>query len=580
MSRVFFLALLMMVLEPGMANAQLRMSTSDAQRLRAASALESRGDYQGAEEILLELLHERPDSDGGLFALERILRHQGEIIRILGSIDSFLEREPESSGVRFLKLRVLTDVDSLQAVRREAEVWLDTQPEDRVAYREVGRAYERAFGAAEALRLLRRGRGALGPNSLAMEIGDMLAAMDDPLGAAEEWALAVGDDGSQISTVVRRVQALTKESEEAAKRVVERLAASVMPARRKAAARAALDLNIRSLVFGLVRDAANDLEGRERSAFLSDAARRARDRGLNEVASWAYDQLGAGASTLAERRQFDQGIVDAALAAGDTVGALEAQIRVAGSFSAGSVDRRRAMAQVIRLETVRSGPSDLRSMLRDFIEAFPNAPEVDELAATVAAVLQSLGDASGASAVLDGVEGPRSSLERGYLLLAEGDLEEGRSALLLAHTGLPAADATAVIQFASLLGRLSSAAASVLADAGVKAHRGQYLEAALGLSDSVAGLDLEEAPPVLAEAARIAVEGEERELAADLRSRLIQEYPNASETAEAALALARYRAQRPQGVEEAIRLLEELITKRPNAAIVPDARIELQRLQG
>ena len=142
-------------------------------------------------------------------------------------------------------------------------------------------------------------------------------------------------------------------------------------------------------------------------------------------------------------------------------------------------------------------------MLRDFIEAFPNAPEVDELAATVAAVLQSLGDASGASAVLDGVEGPRSSLERGYLLLAEGDLEEGRSALLLAHTGLPAADATAVIQFASLLGRLSSAAASVLADAGVKAHRGQYLEAALGLSDSVAGLDLEEAPPVLAEAARI-----------------------------------------------------------------------------
>jgi len=238
------------------------------------------------------------------------------------------------------------------------------------------------------------------------------------------------------------------------------------------------------------------------------------------------------------------------------------------------------MAQVIRLETVRSGPSDLRSMLQDFIEAFPTAPEVDELAATVAAVLQSLGDASGASAVLDGVEGPRSSLERGYLLLAEGDLEEGRSALLLAHTGLPAADATNVIQFASLLGRLSSAASFVLADAGVKAHRGQYREAALGLSDSAVGLGLEEAPPVLAEAARIAVEGGERELAADLRSRLIQEYPNAPEMAEAALALARYRAQRPQGVEEAIRLLEELITKRPNAAIVPDARIELQRLQG
>ena len=132
MIRVLFLALFSMLLGPGIANAQLRMSTTDAQRLRAASALESRGDYQGAEEILLELLDERPNSDGGLFALERILRHQGEIIRILGSIDSFLEKEPESSGVRFLKLRVLTDVDSLQAVRREAEVWLDTNPEVRV----------------------------------------------------------------------------------------------------------------------------------------------------------------------------------------------------------------------------------------------------------------------------------------------------------------------------------------------------------------------------------------------------------------------------------------------------------------
>ena len=114
---------------------------------------------------------------------------------------------------------------------------------------------------------------------------------------------------------------------------------------------------------------------------LFRSARRARDSGLNEVASWAYDQLGAGASTLAERRQFDQRIVDAALAAGDTVGALEAQMRVAESFSMGSVDRRRAMAQVIRLETVRSDPSDLRSMLQDFVEAFPKAIKIPDIEA-------------------------------------------------------------------------------------------------------------------------------------------------------------------------------------------------------
>jgi tetratricopeptide (TPR) repeat protein len=556
------------------------MSNTDAQRLRSASALESQGDYQGAEEILRALLDERPNSDGGLFALERVLRHQGEIIRILGSIDSFLEEEPESSGVRFLKLRILTEVDSLQAVRREAEVWLDAEPTGEVAYREIGRAYEHAFGAVEALGLLRRGRAMLPPNSLAIEIGDLLAATDDFLGAADEWAVAVGDDGAQISTITRRVQGLTEQSEEVARRIVNRLVTSDIPARRRAAVRAAVDLSLHQVALNVVRKVADELEGRERATFLADAARRARDTGMNEVASWAYDELGAGASSLAERRQFDQSIVDVTLAAGDTLTALEAQRRVAESFSVGSVDRRRAMAQVIQLESAHSGPDDLRTMLDDFRRDFPSAPELDDLAATISGALQVRGDALGASAVLDGVQGPKSSLERGYLLLAKGDLDGGRSALLLALTGLPAAEATSVIQLAGLLGRLSPPAALVLARAGVKAHHGQYLAAARDLSSAAADLDLEEAPTVLAEAARIALEGGEYELAADIHSFLIEEYPDAPEMAEAALALARHRAKRPRGIEEAIRLLEELITNRPNAAVVPDARVELQRLRG
>lgn len=85
---------------------------------------------------------------------------------------------------------------------------------------------------------------------------------------------------------------------------------------------------------------------------------------------------------------------------------------------------------------------------------------------------------------------------------------------------------------------------------------------------------------MLAEAARIAAEGDEAAVAADLRSILIEEYPNAPEVAEASLALARYRARTPRGVDEAIRLLEDLIANRPNAAVVPDARVELQRLRG
>ena len=565
---------------PMTADAQIRMRSSEAQKLRSASALESRGDYQGAEEVLRELLEEDPSSSGGLFALERVLRNQGEIIRILPAVNAFLAEDPASSGVRYLELRVLTEVDSLDAVRREAEAWLAADPENEVAYREIGRAYERAFGANEALDVLRQGRDIIGPGALAMEIGDLLAATGRTAEAADEWAVAVGDDAAQVSTVTRRVQGLTEDSDQAARRIVDRLAASDMLPRRRAAARVALDLGVGATALDLVRAVAGDLHGRARTTFLADAARRARDAGMAEVAAWAYDELGAGASSPAERRQFDQRIIDVALASGDTAAALEAQRRVAESFSPGSVDRRRASAQVIRLESGSSTPEELRSMLDTFRTDFPNAPEIDDLAATVAGVLQSRGDAAGATAVLEGVEGPKSSLERAYLLLADGAIDEGRSALLLALTGLPPSEATAVIQFAGLLGRLSATGAEALAGAGVKAHHGAHQEAARQLAEAANSVERAEAPVMLAEAARIAAEGDEAAVAADLRSILIEEYPNAPEVAEASLALARYRARTPRGVDEAIRLLEDLIANRPNAAVVPDARVELQRLRG
>ena len=61
---------------------------------------------------------------------------------------------------------------------------------------------------------------------------------------------------------------------------------------------------------------------------------------------------------------------------------------------------------------------------------------------------------------------------------------------------------------------------------------------------------------------------------------MIYEYPEAPELGDAALALARYRASTPNGIEQAIAILEELITTRPNAAVVPDARVELEKLKG
>jgi len=68
--------------------------------------------------------------------------------------------------------------------------------------------------------------------------------------------------------------------------------------------------------------------------------------------------------------------------------------------------------------------------------------------------------------------------------------------------------------------------------------------------------------------------------AAGLRQRLLDEFPEAPEVGEASLALAQYTAGVSGGREGAILLLESLIAERPNAAVVPAARRELERLRG
>lgn len=578
--RLLGIAMIALALTAAAGSAQSRRNSSEGRLLRDAAARESRGDFSGAEELLRQLLEEDPASSGGLHALERVLRARGETARILPAVDTFLEHEPSSSGVRYLKLRLLMELDSLDKLEREAELWFELDEDSEVPYREVARVYERAFGSERALSVLLKGRREMDrPEALALEVGDLHAAMGDREDAVEEWALAVGDDGAQAAAIARRVQGLTEGAEEAGKQLVGLLGESDVLARRLAGARVALDLRLEEESFDLAQSVAADLEERARASFLADVARRAREGDLARTASWAYDELGQDASSPSERRQFDQRIIDVALANGDTATALEAQRRVADSFSPGSVDRRRATAQVIRLESTESDPGRLGVLLRDFRDAFPNAPELDDLAATVAGGLQARGDLGGAAAVLEGIEGPKSGLERGYLLLDAGELEAGRRALLLAIGGLPPTEATDIIQFAGLMGRASETGAVLLAEAGVLAHRGQGAAAAQILAEAAGELEEEERAPLVAEAARIADRAGASGVAASIREILVATYEDTPEFGEASLSLARHKARTPGGVAEAILLLESLIVARPNAAVVPDARLELERLR-
>jgi tetratricopeptide (TPR) repeat protein len=541
-----------------------------------AATLESEGDLEGAEAAYRRLLEMDPLAAGTVFALERVLRASDQLGELQPIVVAFLARNAHPQ-VQELRLRLLTEADSANAMVSESERWLAADG-TQAAYLGVARTYARAFGPERALEVLRRGRTVAGArDAFALEIGDQLAANGDVAAAVDEWALAVGD-GARLDEVVSRVTALGEGAAASGRRLVAALADSDVPERSDAALTAALAFGLEAEAIDLAESRVEDLDGRARDTYLEDVARRARAAQRAPVAAWALAELGGGAANPEERRQIDRRIVEVSLESGDTTLALAAQRRVAASYGRSTEDGRRAQAEVIRLEAAAS-PEQAPDSWRAFRAAFPDAPELDEVAAAVAMSLQARGNEEGAAAVLDGIEGPKSTLERGYLLLAQGQTEPGRQALLDAVGGLPAREATEIIQFSSLLGRLSDAGVQALVTAGVEAHRGRGVPAARALLEQTGALREGDRAPLLAEAGRMAQRGGDEELAAEIRQRLVDDHPDAPEVAEASLALARHKGRSGGDVRAAIRLLEELIIAHPNSAIVPEARLELERLR-
>jgi tetratricopeptide (TPR) repeat protein len=553
----------------------------EAALLRDAAALEARGDPAGAEAVLKTVLEQAPTSTGALVAMERTLRAQRRTREMLPYVDKVIALDPRASQAWTTKLRLLVEVDSLATLEREAQTWMRADPESPDPYRELARMYERAYGAPRAVELLRDGRARLGESvAFAAELGDLLLRTGQAQAAAQEWASAVGQDGGQVAVVLRRTPQLTADSSGVAKLLLQTLDAEpTTPGRRRAAVRIALELELVDEALVIARKVAPTLSTAERRTFLSDLARRGEDLPAPRLSLWAYEALREGAGGAAELATLDGRIAVAALAAGDSVRALQALDRQADRLAPGSVERRHVVGDALRLQARRGEPATLASRLASFRQEFPDAPELDELASTIAQGLQSRGLADAAAAVLTDVLGPRSSLERAYLHLAQGDTQASVTALQEALAALPPAGATEVIQLISLLSRVGPDASRVVAFAAVLEHRGEPRVALDHLTGKMDGLPAEDRPALLAHAARLADTAGRAELGVQLRQRLVADHPDAPELPDAVLALAQSQARSGQ-VAEAIALLEKLILERPNSSVVPAARRELDRLRG
>ena len=562
---------------------QRRLPRIEDRMLRDASTQEARGDLEGAEATLQELLRRRPGASSAVFALERLSRTAGRLPAVLPVADAFLARNPSASAVWSLKLRVLVESDSLSALNGAVADWVRAVPGSSVPYVESARVYVDALGAGEAAALIEDGLRALAdPPELLVALGDVHASAGRIEDGAEAWARALARDRAQTAEVLRRLEGLGEERERASAAVVAALGTgpATTASQLEIGAEIALREGLEDEARAMAESALERFGDREARGFLLGFARRAEDLDRFESAVWAYGRLGEMTRDEAEGRANDERIASVALAAGDTAAALGALSRVAASHPPGSGGRRAAWTEELRLRIAADDMETVREVFARYREEFPDAGELDSLSAALASRLMREGDTAAALEVLNGIEGPGAALERAFLLLEGGAIAEGAAALQASLPDLEPADATETLALALALSRLTPVGALLAARAAVAAHRGDPAAAVRAVQAGVDAVPATDLPAVLTLGARAADAAGLPAEAAAFRRTIVADHADAPEFPETALRLARSVASQSGGAQEAAQLLEELIVAHPASPVVPSARRELERLRG
>ncbi len=549
--------------------------------LRQASSQEARGELDGAEATLFELLALQPGSSAAVFALERVYRRGDRLDDLLPVLDEFLERDATVGRVWGLKVGVLVEMDSLTALEGTVRDWIEAEPGSPDPYLTGAEAFHGAFGAERATGLLEEGTDALGESpQLLVELGDMYVAAGRLDDAAGSWARALGRDRARSGAVFRRVEDLGDERGAAAARIVGALGREPTNVTRlEVGAELALREDLEDDAMTLAADALTRLEDREARGFLNGFARKAEDNGRDRSALWAYARLREMTEDPAEARSTDERLADAALVAGDTAVALAALRRITESHRVGSEARRAAWTAELRIQVGSPEVEGATEALAAFREEFPESPDLDALSAALASRLLGRGMREEAMEVLSGIEGPGAALERAFLLLEGGAFPEGIAALQASLPELEPSDATEILELTLALGELTPPGGMLAAEVAIARHRGHAEDGVFAVQERIDAVPAQDRPAILAQGARAADQAGLAGEAVQFRRRIVGEFPEAREFAEAALRLARAVAAEPGGRDEAVRILEALIVSRPDSPVVPGARRELRKIQ-
>ena len=555
-------------------------STSEIQQLRDAVTRETTGDLRGAETILRGVLERNPSSLPAILSLERVLKLQNRLKDIIPSVEALLKTEPESAIGHQMLVRAYASLDQVDELRRAADSWIKVTPKLETPYREIARVWESRGDYARAVQYLEAGRSRIGrEDALALELGDIYAGMEEYGRAVREWDRAIGPEARGFLLVQRRLSNMRDGGAQLLPRLIDTLLrppASL--ARKRAAAQLAIDAGLSERAEEIARATYTALAPAERHNFLVEIARRADGAQLPRVAYFAYSELvklNTGESLPLRAR-----MAELALAMGDTARAAETYRSLESAYAAGSPERRQASALRIQL-TAREGKlADAEAELKAFRRDYTEAAELDAVATAIANGFIDRNEIDRAEAVLEGVTGAKSSLTRSRIALRRGDIAKAKEALLAAAPSLHGAEQTEAIRIASMLGRVSREGGELMGRALTRANSGAPGEAVALLSNGARSLPGSEPAAIFELAASIAERNQLEPEAEKARRAIITDYPKAPEAPAALLALARSLSQRNETTQEAREHLERLIIDHPRSALVPQARQELEKLQG
>jgi tetratricopeptide (TPR) repeat protein len=573
---------LTLALLSGNAVAQSAQQPTEMQLLRDAIGRETTGDLRTAETLLKQILQRNPLSLQAILSLERVLKLQNRLRDIIPSVEALLKAEPESTIGHQMLVRAYATLDQVEDLKSAAETWIKATPKLETPYREIARVWQNRGDYARAVQYLEQGRARIGrDDALALDLGDLYADMEEYSRAVREWERAIGLDARGFLLVQRKLAELPDGGAQMLPRLIDALLQNPTSiARKRAAAQLAIDAGMADRAEEIARTTFPSLPQPDRQPFLVEVARRADGAQLPKVAYWAYSELlkfgAAGEQLLALRGRM----AELALAMGDTVRAAAAYRDLETSYAPGSPERRAAFALRVQL-TAREGKlQDAERDLQSFRRDYPEAPELDAIAAALGNALLEHNELDRADAVLKGVIGPRTGLARSRVALRRGDIPAAKSALLAAAPGLRGAEATEAIKLSAMLGRVSAKGGELMGQALARSFSGTPGEAVGLLLNGGKGLPGSEAAAIFELAASIADRSQLTAEAEKARRLIISDYPKSPEAPAALLSLARTLAARTETMTEAREHLEKLILDHPRSALVPQARQELDRLQG